>query len=134
MEAVGKPLIQLEPNKATIELTVMIQVFINSPDGPIINLLVLRADLVLNVRLSISRGSLVLALSLGRLALLLESSDVGIRDISNLKPQFFKLLVETYMPLLNAAVTPGLPVPNLFKIPMTRMHFQILKGMLVILL
>ncbi|XP_015737210.1 BPI fold-containing family B member 4-like [Coturnix japonica] len=134
VEAVGKPLIQLEPNKATIELTVMIQVFINSPDGPIINLLVLRADLVLNVRLSISRGSLVLALSLGRLALLLESSDVGIRDISNLKPQFFKLLVETYMPLLNAAVTPGLPVPNLFKIPMTRMHFQILKGMLVILL
>ncbi|XP_072206505.1 BPI fold-containing family B member 4-like isoform X2 [Excalfactoria chinensis] len=132
IECVGNPLLLLEPNKATVELSVLLQVFIKRPNGPIINLLLLKADLNLNVRLSISRSSLMLTFSLGRIALLLESSDVGITDISNLKPQFFKLLAETYMPLLNAAVVAGLPLPNLFKIPLIRLQVQILKGLLVI--
>lgn len=89
----GNPILLLEPNKATVELSVLLQVFVKRPDGSIINLLLLKAvsgtrgawaasrdgavawadlltvclqDLSLNVRLSISRGSLVLAFSLGR--------------------------------------------------------------------
>lgn len=39
----GNPLILLEENKATVELSVMIQVFIKHLDGPILNLLLLKA-------------------------------------------------------------------------------------------
>ncbi|EOB07586.1 Long palate, lung and nasal epithelium carcinoma-associated protein 4, partial [Anas platyrhynchos] len=66
IELFGKPLILLENNKATVELSVMIQVFIKRLDGSILNLLLLKADLGLNVHVSISGSSLVLALSLGR--------------------------------------------------------------------
>uniref|UniRef100_A0A8C0FNC6 Lipid-binding serum glycoprotein N-terminal domain-containing protein n=1 Tax=Bubo bubo TaxID=30461 RepID=A0A8C0FNC6_BUBBB len=91
----GNPLILLEENKATVELSVMIQVFVKSLDGSILNLLLLKAvsvavkssdglaaglgtspqadplpvcsqDLTLNARVSIAGGRLVLGLSLGR--------------------------------------------------------------------
>ncbi|KAK4812683.1 hypothetical protein QYF61_012193 [Mycteria americana] len=62
----GNPLILLEENKATVELSVMIQVFIKHLDGPVLNLLLLKADLSLNVHVSIAGGRLVLGLSLGR--------------------------------------------------------------------
>ncbi|NXV82737.1 BPIB4 protein, partial [Atlantisia rogersi] len=61
----GNPLILLEENKATLELSVMIQVSVTPLDGPILNLLLLKADLGLNVHLSIVGGRLVLGLSLG---------------------------------------------------------------------
>ncbi|NXE84724.1 BPIB4 protein, partial [Cochlearius cochlearius] len=61
----GNPLILLEENKATVELSVMIQVFIKRLDGAILNLLLLKADLSLNARVSIAGGRLVLGLSLG---------------------------------------------------------------------
>uniref|UniRef100_A0A8B9CXB6 Lipid-binding serum glycoprotein N-terminal domain-containing protein n=1 Tax=Anser brachyrhynchus TaxID=132585 RepID=A0A8B9CXB6_9AVES len=66
IELFGKPLILLENNKATVELSVMIQVFVKRLDGSILNVLLLKADLSLNVHVSISGSSLVLALSLGR--------------------------------------------------------------------
>lgn len=43
IELFGKPLILLENNKATVELSVMIQVFIKRLDGSILNLLLLKA-------------------------------------------------------------------------------------------
>jgi len=39
----GNPLILLEENKATVQLAVMIQVFIQGSDGLILNLLLLQA-------------------------------------------------------------------------------------------
>ncbi|XP_051489121.1 BPI fold-containing family B member 4-like isoform X1 [Apus apus] len=62
----GKPLILLEDNKATVELSVMIQLFIKRLDGPILNLLLLKADLGLSAHVSVVAGRLVLGLSLGR--------------------------------------------------------------------
>ncbi|NXT42439.1 BPIB4 protein, partial [Pelecanoides urinatrix] len=61
----GNPLILLEENRATVELSVMIQVFINRLDGSILNLLLLKADLGLNAHVSLAGGRLVLGLSLG---------------------------------------------------------------------
>ncbi|NWH22396.1 BPIB4 protein, partial [Grus americana] len=61
----GNPLIILEENKATVELSVMIQVFVKRLDGPLLNLLLLKADLSLNAHVSIAGGRLVLGLSLG---------------------------------------------------------------------
>ncbi|OXB79319.1 UNVERIFIED_CONTAM: hypothetical protein H355_013240 [Colinus virginianus] len=66
VEIVGNPILLLEPNKATVELSVLLQVFVKRPDGSVVNLLLLKADLSLNVHPSIAKGSLMLALSLGR--------------------------------------------------------------------
>ncbi|NWH75899.1 BPIB4 protein, partial [Piaya cayana] len=60
----GKPVIVLEENKATVELSVLIQLSVKPLDGPIITLLLLKADLRLNVQVSITGGRLVLVLSL----------------------------------------------------------------------
>ncbi|NXK48535.1 BPIB4 protein, partial [Chauna torquata] len=65
VELFGNPLILLEDNRATVELSVMIQVFTERLDGSILSLLLLKADLGLNVRVSVAGRSLVLALSLG---------------------------------------------------------------------
>ncbi|KAM6053483.1 BPI fold-containing family B member 4-like isoform 2-T2 [Theristicus caerulescens] len=129
----GNPLILLEENKATVELSVMIQVFIKRLDGDILNLLLLKADLGLNVRMSIAGGRLVLGLSLGSISLSLESSDVGISNISNLKPHCSSLLAETLLPLINGALSIGIPLPNVLGIPLTKVDIQILAGLLVIL-
>ncbi|NXW42529.1 BPIB4 protein, partial [Nyctiprogne leucopyga] len=121
----GNPLILLEENKATVELLVMIQVFIKPLDGPILNLLLLKADLSLNAHLSIAGGRLVLGVSLAGISLSLESSDVGISSISNLKPHCSDLLVETLLPLINGALGVGIPMPNILGIPLTKADIQI---------
>ncbi|KAM9178294.1 BPI fold-containing family B member 4-like [Mergus octosetaceus] len=133
IELFGKPLILLENNKATVELSVMIQVFIKRLDGSILNLLLLKADLSLNVHVSISGSSLVLALSLGSTSLSLESSDVGISDISSLKPHCSQLLAEMLLPLINGCLGVGIPLPNVLGIPLVKVDIQILVGLLVIL-
>ncbi|KFP91960.1 BPI fold-containing family B member 4, partial [Apaloderma vittatum] len=121
----GKPLILLEENKATVELSVMIQVFIKGSDGSIINLLLLKADLGLNAHASIVGGRLVLGLSLGSILLSLESSDVGISNISNLKPHCSALLVETLLPRINACLSIGIPLPNVLGIPFIKVDIRI---------
>ncbi|XP_032054513.1 BPI fold-containing family B member 4-like [Aythya fuligula] len=133
IELFGKPLILLENNKATVELSVMIQLFIKRLDGSILNLLLLKADLGLNVHVSISGSSLMLALSLGSTSLSLESSDVGISDISILKPHCNQLLAETLLPLINGCLGVGIPLPNVLGIPLIKVDIQILVGLLVIL-
>ncbi|XP_074698903.1 BPI fold-containing family B member 4-like isoform X2 [Strix aluco] len=129
----GNPLILLEENKATVELSVVIQVFVKSLDGSILNLLLLKADLALNARVSIAGGRLVLGLSLGSTSLSLESSDVGISNISDLKPHCSSLLAETLLPLLNGALGVGIPLPNVLGIPLLKVDIRILVGLLVIL-
>ncbi|XP_065610591.1 BPI fold-containing family B member 4-like [Cyrtonyx montezumae] len=126
VDVVGSPILHLEPNKATVELSVLLQVFVKRPDGSAVNLLLLKADLSLNVRLSIAKSSLMLALSLGSASIFLESSDVGISDISNLKPHFIKLLVQTYIPIINAEVAAGVPLPDVLGIPLLGAELQIL--------
>ncbi|NWU52424.1 BPIB4 protein, partial [Dromas ardeola] len=121
----GNPLILLEENKATVELSVMIQVFIQRLDGPILSLLLLKADLGLNVQVSIAGSRLVLGLSLGSTSLSLESSDVGISSISDLKPHCSSLLVETFLPLINGALGIGIPLPNVLGIPLIKVDVQI---------
>ncbi|KAM6378086.1 BPI fold-containing family B member 4-like isoform 2-T2 [Pluvialis apricaria] len=129
----GNPFILLEENKATVELLVMIQVFIQRLDGHILNLLLLKADLGLNAHVSITGGRLVLALSLGSTSLSLESSDVGISNISILKPHCSSLLAETLLPLINGALGIGMPLPNVLDIPLIKVDIQILVGLLLIL-
>ncbi|XP_026718197.1 BPI fold-containing family B member 4-like [Athene cunicularia] len=129
----GNPLILLEENKATVELSVVIQVFVKSLDGSTLNLLLLKADLVLNTRVSIAGGRLVLGLSLGSTSLSLESSDVGISNISDLKPHCSSLLAEALLPLVNGALGVGIPLPNVLGIPLIKVDIRILVGLLVIL-
>ncbi|XP_074460906.1 BPI fold-containing family B member 4-like [Larus michahellis] len=129
----GNPLILLEENKATVELSVMIQVFVQHLDGPILNLLLLKADLGLNAQVSIGGSRLVLGLSLGSISLSLESSDVGISSISDLKPHCSSLLAETFLPLVNGALGIGIPLPNVLGIPLIKVDVQIFAGLLVIL-
>ncbi|XP_052639197.1 BPI fold-containing family B member 4-like isoform X1 [Harpia harpyja] len=129
----GNPLILLEENKATVELSVMIQVFIKHLDGPILNLLLLKADLGLNTHVSMAGGRLVLGLSLGSTSLSLESSDVGISNISNLKPHCSSLLAETLLPLINGALGIGIPLPNVLGIPLIKVDIQILAAEMMLL-
>uniref|UniRef100_A0A8C8A6A4 Lipid-binding serum glycoprotein N-terminal domain-containing protein n=1 Tax=Otus sunia TaxID=257818 RepID=A0A8C8A6A4_9STRI len=73
----GNPLILLEENKATVELSVVIQVFVKSLDGSILNLLLLKADLALNAHVSIAGGRLVLGFLK---CLILDMSDKGVKE------------------------------------------------------
>ncbi|XP_068006291.1 LOW QUALITY PROTEIN: BPI fold-containing family B member 4-like [Melanerpes formicivorus] len=128
----GSPLLLLEEGKATVELLVLIQVSAKRPDGAVLNLLLLKADLSLDVHLSIGGGRLVLGLSLGSTALSLESSDVGISSISILKPHCSTLLSETLVPLINGALHGGIPLPNILGIPLLKVEIQIQVGLLLI--
>ncbi|KAM9218821.1 BPI fold-containing family B member 4-like [Leptosomus discolor] len=121
----GNPLILLEENKATIELSVMIQLFVKRSDGSILNLLLLTAGLHLNTHASVVGDRLVLEVSLGSISLSLDSSDVGISDTSSLKPHCSVLLVETLLPLINGALGIGIPLPNVLDIPFVKANIQI---------
>ncbi|NXM57687.1 BPIB4 protein, partial [Illadopsis cleaveri] len=121
----GNPLITLEENKASVRLSVLIQLFSNRLDGSILNLLLLRADLGLNVRVSVVGGRLVLQLGLGRTSLSLVSSGVGISNISSLRPHCSSLLVETLLPPINVILGLGIPLPRVLRIPMENVDFQI---------
>ncbi|RMB95722.1 hypothetical protein DUI87_27835 [Hirundo rustica rustica] len=129
----GNPLILLEENKASVKLSVLIQLFSSRLDGSILNFLLLKADLALNVRVSIVGGRLVLQLALGSTSLSLESSDVGISNISTLKPHCSSLLVETFLPLINGALSIGIPLPKVLRIPLVNVDFQIKAGLIVFL-
>ncbi|NXQ85563.1 BPIB4 protein, partial [Nyctibius grandis] len=121
----GNPLILLEENKATVELLVIIQVFVRRLDGSILNLVLLKADLSLNAHVSIAGGRLVLGLSLGSISFSLESSDVGISNISSLKPLCSNLLVELLVPRINGALNIGIPLPNVLNIPLVNVDVRI---------
>ncbi|RLV98792.1 hypothetical protein DV515_00010444 [Chloebia gouldiae] len=129
----GNPLILLEENKASVKLSVLIQLFSDRLDGSILNFLLLKADLALNVRVSIVGGRLVLQLALGSTSLSLESSDVGISNISPLKPHCINLLVETFLPVINGALSIGIPLPKVLRIPLVNVDFQIKAGLMVFL-
>uniref|UniRef100_A0A8D2MB12 BPIB4 protein n=1 Tax=Zonotrichia albicollis TaxID=44394 RepID=A0A8D2MB12_ZONAL len=92
----GNPLILLEENKASVKLSVLIQLFGNHLDGSILNFLLLKADLALNVRVSIVGGRLMLAAHVVVPSLI---------QISTLKSHCSNLLVETFMPAINGKVT-----------------------------
>ncbi|XP_025912605.1 BPI fold-containing family B member 4-like [Apteryx rowi] len=128
----GNPLFLLEVKKATINLSVMIQLFIQRLDGSVLSLLLLKADLGLSVRFSITGRRLLLAPSLSSIALSLESSDVGISNISSLKPHCRTLLVEKFLPLLNGLLSVGIPLPNVLGIPFINADVQISAGLLAI--
>ncbi|NXC44516.1 BPIB4 protein, partial [Penelope pileata] len=125
LECVGKPIMLLETNKATVNLSVMIGVFTKRPDSSSLTVLLVKADISLDTLLSIVGGSLVLRFSLGSTSLSLESSDVGIIEISKLKPYFISLLVEIFLPLLNAVAAAGLPLPKVFNIPLLNGNIRI---------
>ncbi|XP_017678085.1 PREDICTED: BPI fold-containing family B member 4-like [Lepidothrix coronata] len=129
----GNPLILLEENKASVKLSVLVQVFLNRLDGSVLNLLLLKADLGLNVRVSIVGGRLVLRLALRSTSLSLESSDVGISNISILKPHCSSLLMETLLPVMNGALSIGIPLPNVLGIPLIKVDVHILAGLIVLL-
>ncbi|XP_062445408.1 BPI fold-containing family B member 4-like [Rhea pennata] len=130
----GNPLLLLEVNKATLKLSVMIQLFIQNLDGSILNLLLLKADVGLSVRVSVTGRRLLLTVSLSSIALSLESSSVGIGNISSLKPHCKNLLVEKFLPLLNGFLSIGIPLPNVLGIDLANVNVQILSGLLVILM
>ncbi|NXI40589.1 BPIB4 protein, partial [Galbula dea] len=121
----GDPLLLLEENKATLKLLVLIQVYIKRSDGHILSLLLLKADLSLNVHLSIVGGRLLLSLSQGGISLSLESSDVGITNISILKPHCSTLLLETLVPIVNGALLNGIPLPNVLGIALVGVEIHI---------
>ncbi|NWI93546.1 BPIB4 protein, partial [Pitta sordida] len=121
----GNPLILLKRNKATLEVSVLIQIFLKGLNGSILNLLTLKADLGLNVRLSIVGGRLVLQLTLGRTSLSLDSSDVGISNISTLNPHFSSLIAERLLPGMNGALGMGIPLPSVLGIPLLEVDIQI---------
>ncbi|CAM2102215.1 unnamed protein product [Caretta caretta] len=127
----GPPLITLEANKATVKLSVKIQVFKKYSDGTIQTLLALKADLVLNAQVSVAGGKLLLSVSLTSADLILESSDVGIVSVSSLGTLINKLLVETFVPLINEALTVGLPLPNVLGIKLIN-AVQIVEGLVVV--
>ncbi|NXX14845.1 BPIB4 protein, partial [Podargus strigoides] len=118
----GNPLILLEENKATMELSVLIQLFVKRLDGLIFNILMLKSDLHLNAHMSIAGGRLVLGMSLGSTAHGLLPSLV---QISNLKPHCSSLLVETLLPLVNGALRMGIPLPKVLGIPLIGADIQI---------
>uniref|UniRef100_A0A8C3KTF1 Lipid-binding serum glycoprotein N-terminal domain-containing protein n=1 Tax=Calidris pygmaea TaxID=425635 RepID=A0A8C3KTF1_9CHAR len=93
----GNPLILLEENKATVELSVMIQLFIERLDGSILNLLLLKAVSVESMGLDCACCWCVP----GSPAHVCVPSLV---QISNLKPHCSGLLTETFLPLLNGKV------------------------------
>ncbi|KFP30009.1 BPI fold-containing family B member 4, partial [Colius striatus] len=121
----GNPLILLEENSATVELSVMVQVFVRRSDGSILNILLLRADLGLGAHLWIAGSRLMLGLSLGSISLSLESSAVGISDISLLKPHCRDMLVEVLLPLVNDAVGIGIPLPNVLGLSLLGADVQV---------
>uniref|UniRef100_A0A8C9NMU7 Lipid-binding serum glycoprotein N-terminal domain-containing protein n=1 Tax=Serinus canaria TaxID=9135 RepID=A0A8C9NMU7_SERCA len=82
----GNPLILLEENKASVKLSVLIQLFSNHLDGSILNFLLLKA---------VRHGR-------GSAAHMVVPSLI---QISTLKPHCSSLLVETFMPAINGKVT-----------------------------
>ncbi|TRZ20802.1 hypothetical protein HGM15179_006280 [Zosterops borbonicus] len=120
----GNPLILLEENKASVKLSVLIQLFSNHLDGSILNFLLLKADLGLNVRVSIVGGRLVLAAHMVVLSLF---------QISSLKPHCSSLLVETLMPQINGVLGMGIPLPKVLHIPLVDVDLQIKAGVMVFL-
>uniref|UniRef100_A0A663N978 Lipid-binding serum glycoprotein N-terminal domain-containing protein n=1 Tax=Athene cunicularia TaxID=194338 RepID=A0A663N978_ATHCN len=74
----GNPLILLEENKATVELSVVIQVFVKSLDGSTLNLLLLKA---VSVAVRSSEGvSLTLILGSSLQCLISDMSDKGVKE------------------------------------------------------
>ncbi|NXH19558.1 BPIB4 protein, partial [Bucco capensis] len=121
----GDPVLLLEERKASLKLLALLQVSVKRADGAMLSLLLLKADLSLNVHLSIVGGRLLLALSPGSTSLSLESSDVGITDISLLKPHCSTLLLETLLPIVNGALLNGIPLPNILGIAFIGVEIRI---------
>uniref|UniRef100_A0A8B9P1B5 Lipid-binding serum glycoprotein N-terminal domain-containing protein n=1 Tax=Apteryx owenii TaxID=8824 RepID=A0A8B9P1B5_APTOW len=106
----GNPLFLLEVKKATINLSVMIQLFIQRLDGSVLSLLLLKA-VSINVKTSYWCSSLRLAVFQLQCLLLScawQTSHCVVSSlvqISSLKPHCRTLLVEKFLPLLNGKVT-----------------------------
>ncbi|KYO24187.1 BPI fold containing family B, member 3 precursor isoform B [Alligator mississippiensis] len=128
----GAPVIALEANKATVKLPVRILVFTNLADGTVLTVLALEADLALNADISVSDDHLLIEASLDSVALVLESSDVGIVHVSDLVRPMHNLLEEAYVPPLNEALRVGIPLPKLMNIDFTGAVVQSLEDLLVL--
>ncbi|XP_054835269.1 BPI fold-containing family B member 3-like [Eublepharis macularius] len=86
----------------------------------------------LDAQNSVSGGKLVTAASLSRLELLLESSQAGISDVSTLVPHCRSLLNETFMPVINAHLHVGFPLPSILNMKYDNSSIQAIQGAVVL--
>uniref|UniRef100_A0A674HED6 BPI fold-containing family B member 4-like n=1 Tax=Taeniopygia guttata TaxID=59729 RepID=A0A674HED6_TAEGU len=149
----GNPLILLEENKASVKLSVLIQLFSNRLDGSILNFLLLRAVSVAGAAPEGCSGVGGWWLAWGCFCVLSSPSllagpgsecpcvdcwgqagaAAGLGQVSPLKPHCISLLVETFLPVINGALSIGIPLPKVLRIPLVNVDFQIKAGLMVFL-
>ncbi|XP_028905230.2 BPI fold-containing family B member 4-like [Ornithorhynchus anatinus] len=128
----GAVSVLLEDGKASVKLCVFIQIFIRKADGSLFTLLVLKANLNLRARFTISGSKLMIAVTLESSSLLLVSSSIGNIPVLDLMPLINKLLADLLVPKIDGCLDPGVPLPSILGIKLVGPDLKILQGMVLV--
>ncbi|XP_062835263.1 BPI fold-containing family B member 4-like [Anolis carolinensis] len=126
------PLFAFDSTGATVTLSAKIEIFAKKADGSKISVVVVRCSISAKVAISVANSKLNLGLLLFSIALELESSSVGIIDVSSFLDPLSSLVNEAIMPVLNVPLGLGIPLPQLLKIPLVNVKIQTIVNALVI--
>ncbi|KAL8179879.1 UNVERIFIED_CONTAM: hypothetical protein K2H54_073839, partial [Gekko kuhli] len=129
---VQSPEIAYRSGKATLHLTLKIEVTLFDSDRSLQLMVTMKGLLDLDAKNSVLGGRLVITASLSRLQLLVESSEAGVSDVSSLVPHCESLLSETFVPMINAQLHVGLPLLSVLNAQFSDSSIQVIQGAVVL--
>ncbi|XP_014192652.2 bactericidal permeability-increasing protein [Haplochromis burtoni] len=126
------PTLTFEPNNATVQATTTVTAFAIQPNSTLSPLFVLNLEASVSARMFVSEMKLAAAVTLNKMDLTLDKSNVGdfqVSALNSILQGVFKLVV---IPTVNVQLAKGYPLPTIGKMKLMNTQLDVLKDYILI--
>lgn len=126
------PTLTFEPNNAAVQATATVTAFAIQPSSTLSPLFVLNLEASVSVRMFVSEMKLAAAVTLNKMDLTLDKSNVGDFQVGPLENVFQGVLKLVVIPAVNAQLAEGYPLPTIGKMKLMNTQLDVLKDYILI--
>ncbi|XP_067102897.1 bactericidal permeability-increasing protein-like [Osmerus mordax] len=127
-----QPIITFEPNNVTLQATGTVTAYAIQPNTTLSPLFVLNMEASVSARMYVTGMKLAGTLTLNKIQMTLGTSNVGDFQVKTLDNIFSIVLKLAVIPIVNARLESGYPLPSLGKMNLVNTQLQVLKDYMLI--
>ncbi|XP_039859094.1 bactericidal permeability-increasing protein-like [Simochromis diagramma] len=126
------PTLTFEPNNATVQATTTVTAFAIQPNSILSPLFVLNLEVSVSARMFVSEMKLAAAVTLNKMDLTLDKSNVGDFQVSALNSILQGVFQLVVIPTVNVQLAKGYPLPTIGKMKLMNTQLDVLKDYILI--